>query len=187
MGAFPNHYEIINSLFLRFPGLRPRDPQVVFRNDQGPTTNTGNRCVQKNMDYADKRVADWCKNSDIWSSGPVKGLKDATVDEGYCLGSIPGTFMNAESQGQLTGVPRQYMGSKKTQSFCPGDKIEVWTGVSAFHYGTHFVDMVTQSAAQIRGMRHCPNGDNISWVSGDRMKNYPLPCYAPNANPVSCC
>jgi hypothetical protein len=92
--------------------------------------------------------------------------------------------MNTESQGQLTGVPRQYMGSKKTQAFCPGDKIEVWTGVSAFHYGTHFVDMVPQSAAQIRGMRHCPNGDNISWVSGDRMKNYPLPCYDPNANPV---
>jgi len=97
---------------------------------------------------------------------------------------IPGTFMNTESQGQLTGVPRQYMGSKQTQSFCPGDKIEVWTGVSAFHYGTHFIDMVPQSAAQIRGMRHCPNGKSVDWVSGDRMKNYPLPCYDPNANPV---
>merc|ERR1712147_171473 len=75
-------------------------------------------------------------------------------------------------------------GSKKAQSFCPGDKIQVWTGVSAFHYGTHFVDMVPQSAAQIRGMRNCPNGYNFSWVSGDRMKNYPLPCYDPNANPV---
>merc|ERR550514_2621005 len=166
---------------------RPREPQVVFRGDQGPTTNTGNRCVQNSsyVDYADRRVANWCKNSDLWSSkGSYKGLKDATVDEGYCLGSIPGTFMNTESQGQLTGVPRQYMGSKKTQSFCPGDKIEVWTGVSAFHYGTHFVDMVPQSAAQIRGMRHCPNGNSVNWISGDRMKNYPLPCYDPNANPV---
>merc|ERR1711939_1260717 len=166
---------------------RPREPQVVFRGDRGPTTNTGNRCVQKNMDYADKRVADWCKNSDLWSaSGSYKGLKEAstTVDEGYCLGSIPGTFMNTEYQGQLTGVPRQYMGDKKTQSYCPGDKITVWTGVSAFHYGTHFIDMVPQSAEQIRGMRHCPNGANVDWISSDRMRNYPLPCYDPNANPV---
>merc|ERR1719399_353417 len=166
---------------------RPRAPQVVFRGDQGPTTNTGNRCVQNSsyVDYADRRVANWCKSSDLWTgNGQYKGLMNATVDEGYCLGSIPGSFMNTESQGQLTGVPRQYMGSKKTQAFCPGDKIEVWTGVGAFHYGTHFIDMVPQSAEQIRGMQQCPNGDNVKWISSDRMKNYPLPCYDPNANPV---
>lgn len=119
----------------------------------------------------------------MWVSGEPKSLQDATVDEGYCLGSIPNTYMNTHRDGQFTSVPNQYLGEQKEQAYCPGDRMVAWTGVSAFHYGTHFIDMIPQSAAQIEGMQHCPNGADVDWISGDRMANYPLPCYDPNSNP----
>merc|ERR1719261_838321 len=122
---------------------RARQPKVTFRGDQGEYTNTGNRCVQ-NSGYVDKpslRLKYWCKNSDMWTSGSPRSLQTATVDEGYCLGSIPNTFQETDTKGQLTGVPKQYLGEKKTQEYCGGDRMMFWAGVSAFHHGTHWVDM----------------------------------------------
>jgi len=163
----------------------PREPDAVFRMDSGIYNEAGLRCASPYFNDVSQRLIKGCIDSDLWQQGTsltngYKSLQDATEDEGYCLGWSSGGFMRSPITSY---APAQFWGQQILPEFCAGQQITKTTVLTAYHGGTHWVDMIPQNDAQYANLPICSNGRDTPFVAD--MDDYVVPCYWPDANPVS--